>query len=133
VDRRTLVSLTLGLLSVACAVGAFETEAGQSPLSIEPLVDAGGRGQLQGFVSDSKTGQPIAGALVILQCNCLEGQRELQTNPEGLYSFRDLPPGKYTVQALAGQGNVSRIVDLAPDIRVRADIRLDPRNTFVIT
>lgn len=131
-NRRAWISVGLGIFSIACASGALAP--GESPVfTVEPLPDGGDRSVVGGFVRDGNTGRLIEGALVIVQCSCLAGQREMQTNADGLYSFRDLPPGKYTVQVLFGQANVNRSFDVAAGVRVRADFHVDPRNKFVIT
>lgn len=130
-DRRTIVSLSLGLLSVACAVGAFEP--GPPQLVVEPLADDGGHGVVQGIIRDATTGETIKDALVILQCSCLQGPREVVSNADGVYNFRHLPPGKYTVQVLFGQANVNRSFDMAAGVRVRADFRVEPEHKFIIT
>lgn len=132
-DRRTLVSLVIGALSVACAAGAFNADPIQLTPTVEPNPDSAERSVIHGFALAEKTGEPVTGALVVLQCSCLEGQRETQSGPGGLYRFRDLPPGKYTVQFLFGESNLSRVHELAPGTRARIDIRLDPNNRFVIT
>ncbi|MBL9102874.1 MAG: TonB-dependent receptor [Myxococcales bacterium] len=87
---------------------------------------------ISGVVTDTKTGEKINGALVILQCTCLQGQREMQTNAEGLYSFRNLPQGKYTVQVLFGQANVNKSMDVPPGAKFRANFSIDPNNKFRI-
>jgi len=73
---------------------------------------ASSQGIISGTIVNSKTEQPIEGALVILQCACLQGARETQTNARGLYAFRGLPAGVYTVQVLVGQADVAKIVEL---------------------
>lgn len=72
----------------------------------------GHQGVIAGQVKNSKTGEPVENALVILQCTCLTGAREAQTNANGLYAFRGLPAGVYTVQVLAGQADVSKVIEL---------------------
>jgi hypothetical protein len=130
-DRRTIVSLSLGVLSVACAVGAFEPAP--SRLVVAPLADADGRSEVLGLVRDTKTGETSEGALVILQCSCLQGTREAVADAGGVYRFRNLPPGKYTVQVLFRQANVSRSFDLKPGMRARVDFRLDVNMEVIIT
>jgi Carboxypeptidase regulatory-like domain len=75
---------------------------------------AGHEGVIAGQVKHSKTGEPVANALVILQCTCLAGAREAQTDADGNYAFRGLPAGVYTVQVLAGQADVTKVVELPP-------------------
>lgn len=72
----------------------------------------GHEGVISGQVKNSKTGEPVENALVILQCTCLTGPREAQTNADGVYAFRGLPAGVYTVQVLAGQADVSKVIEL---------------------
>ena len=55
----------------------------------------------------------------------------LFTNWRGFYSYRKLPEGDYTIQALAGRGNVSKLACLGPGARVRANFSLDPRQDDV--
>ena len=132
-DRRTLVSLSLGALSVACAAGAFEPRAGHSQLVVEPLADGEGLSLLQGVIGDADTGEAIKDSLVIVQCDCLKGVRETVTNADGVYQFRDLPPGKYTIQVLFGSSNVSRSFEMGPAVRVRANFRLTHQAPVIIT
>ncbi len=80
---------------------------------------------ISGVVSDTKTGEKIGGALVILQCTCLQGQREVQTNADGQYSLRNLRQGKYTVQVLFGQANVNKSMDVPPGSKFRANFSID--------
>jgi hypothetical protein len=70
--------------------------------------------------------EKINGALVILQCSCLQGQREMTTNADGLYSFRNLPQGKYTVQVLFGQANVNKSMDVPAGAKFRANFQDRP-------
>jgi protocatechuate 3,4-dioxygenase beta subunit len=76
----------------------------------------GHHGVISGVVTHSKTGEPLPGALVILQCSCLRGSRETQTNEEGFYAFRGLPAGTYTVQVLMGNADVVKVLML-PETR----------------
>ncbi|MEM7154563.1 MAG: carboxypeptidase regulatory-like domain-containing protein [Myxococcota bacterium] len=84
---------------------------------------------IAGLISNADLETPIEGALVVLQCECLEGSLETTTNAQGAYSFKDLPEGNYTVQALAGSGNVSRMVRVSSPVRARVDMRMsdEPR------
>ncbi|MBZ5708471.1 carboxypeptidase-like regulatory domain-containing protein [Nannocystis pusilla] len=54
---------------------------------------------LRGHVRRSDTGEPITGALVFIECDCLERPREVITTG-GPYEFTDLPPGSYDVLML---------------------------------
>jgi hypothetical protein len=72
------------------------------------------QGVIAGKVVHSKTGEPLQGALVVLQCSCLRAVRETQTNTEGLYRFGGLPAGTYTLQVLSGMADVSKVITLPP-------------------
>jgi hypothetical protein len=132
-DRRTIPSLALGLLAVACATGAFDKPAQDPTRHTEALPEGSARAVIQGVVKDRETGDPLQGALVVLQCECLAGSREAETNVNGLYKFGDLPSGEYTAQVLYGQADQSTVVPLKTGTRVRVDFRLNPRREFIRT
>jgi len=90
------------------------------------VAQAAAKGTVSGVVTDSKTKKRIPEALVILQCTCLQTPKETQTNAEGLYAFRDLPPGTYTIQILVGQADQSKVATLQRDAKFRADFSVDP-------
>jgi tetratricopeptide (TPR) repeat protein len=56
--------------------------------------------------------------------------REVITDPRGIYAFEQLPQGTYTVQVLAGQADVSKVLTLRHDVRMRANFGIDPHNEF---
>lgn len=72
------------------------------------------QGSISGVVRHSKTKERIANALVVIQCACLQGARETQTNAQGIYRFSGLPAGVYTIQVLAGRADVSKVIELPP-------------------
>lgn len=90
-----------------------------------------GRGAIQGGVHDLHTGRRIAGALIIVQCTCLDGPREARTDAQGIYSFGDLPPGTYTVQALYKRGEISKTVVLSATARATISFAVDPERPAV--
>jgi len=87
---------------------------------------------ISGAVTDGKTGEPVREALVILQCSCLQGQRETSTSADGLYVFRNLPPGKFTVQVLVGDSDVSKSMDVPAGAKFRANFRVGAPRGHVI-
>lgn len=91
-----------------------------------------GQAAIQGRAHHAMTGVPIAGALVILQCRCIEGARETQTDARGVYSFADLPSGKYTVQVLYGHANLNKTVELPAGRPVVIQFAVDPEQAFVV-
>jgi hypothetical protein len=50
------------------------------------------RGQISGRVIDSRTGQPIVGAMVVVS-----GQRPIVTDPQGAFLTSNLEPGNYRI------------------------------------
>ncbi len=95
------------------------------------LARADNDASIRGVVTDRGDDEPIADALVVLQCTCLNGERETQTNARGIYRFDDLPPGNYTVQVLFGRANVSKVTQLPRGAQFRANFAIDPQNEFV--
>ncbi len=84
------------------------------------------RAAIHGSIHDENDGRRIAGALVMLHCSCLSTPRETWSDTQGRYSFVDLPPGSYSVQALYETTRVQRTVDLAHAEHVRVPITIDP-------
>jgi hypothetical protein len=122
----------LGAVFLAALVGCARAPA-------PPVVTFGelprvppGQAAIQGPVHDVNTGVRVAGALVILQCACLPGHRETETDARGIYSFVDLPPGKYTVQVLFGRADVSKSLQLAPGKHFIARFAIDPTSRIRI-
>lgn len=95
-DRRTIVSLGLGALSVACAVGVFDRGLPNAQVTVEPLAEGEG-------------------------------------DAEGVFRFRRLPPGKYTVQVLSGQAQAKQSFELSPGGRVRVGFWLPRHREFIVT
>lgn len=120
--KRSFFSTSLLLcLAAVPAVATFAV-----PTDAEAAVD----GIINGVVTDSTSGDPIEGALVVLQCTCLQGQIERTTNAAGVYSFRDLPPGNYTIQVLYQKANITKITTLPRGAKFRANFSIDPKNEF---
>ncbi len=92
--------------------------------------EAAENGSISGVVTNTKTGERMSNSLVVLQCNCLQGTRETTTNDNGLYAFKSLPPGTYTIQVLAGQADVSKVTTLPRGAKFRANFKVDPANEF---
>lgn len=101
-----------------------------APLAVPAVAHASG-GTISGVVRHSETKEPLADAIVIAQCTCLAEPRETRTNGNGLYAFRELPPGTFTVQVLAGQSDISKHMELERDEHLRAGFTLDPEDTLV--
>ncbi len=123
-----LALVILGL--AACATRGPPPELPSAELFGRSTPTAGAA--IAGVVTHVKTHEPLA-ALVILACSCLPGQREVQTDARGIYRFIDLPPGKFTVQVLAGQANVNKSTELPATARLRANFSVDPDHRFRCT
>lgn len=66
--------------------------------------------EIRGRVGSVQKNEPLEGALVILQCTCIEGSRETITDANGRYRFVGLRAGTYVVSVLRGNADVSRVV-----------------------
>jgi Carboxypeptidase regulatory-like domain len=69
---------------------------------------------IAGQVISAKTGGPIEGALVVVECTCLDGDRETFTDANGRYRFRALPAGAYMVTVLHAHDIVAKTLSLGP-------------------
>jgi hypothetical protein len=92
----------------------------------EPIVPSPDGGVIVGVVEKSVTNEPIADALVVLQCSCLAGPQERLTNDRGIYSFDGLPQGNYTIQVLKGRANTSKVTELPKGAKFRANFAINP-------
>jgi hypothetical protein len=120
---------SLKTLSICLSLGIGIPAAGTLLLAPQ-RADAAETGTISGVVTNAKTGDRLAGALVVLQCTCLQGQREATTNDNGLYAFANLPPGTYTIQVLSGEADVSKVATLPRNAKFRANFKVDPQNEF---
>ena len=127
---RSLVTLPLALSLGMPATALMGTVVAVAAMLVPSTANAADNGTISGVVTDEKTKSKIPSALVILQCACLQGSRETQTNGNGLYAFRDLPPGTYTVQVLVGKADVSKVTTLPRGAKFRANFSLNPKNEF---
>ncbi|MEZ4451148.1 MAG: TonB-dependent receptor [Nannocystaceae bacterium] len=117
---RTLLKYTLSLpLAVAPALIAWTTP---------DVAHAASDGSISGVVTDETSKDAIEGGLVVIQCACLQGTRETQTNSDGIYSFRNLPPGAYTVQVFYGKGQVSKTFNLPRGAKFRTNFTINPKD-----
>lgn len=121
--RRPVVNLVAVTLLALASGGVQPTSAHAASNAVES------NGTISGVVSDDE-GNRVEGALVILQCACLQDTRETKTNANGLYAFRDLPPGKYEVVVLHGQGTKTRVFELSRGEKMRSNFVIDPDEEF---
>lgn len=129
--RKSLIAIALGLAACASAVSSTSEPA---ELTVERLPDQGNpgeRGSITGIVRDRHSHDPLE-ALVILQCKCLSGDRETVANAEGLYAFRELPRGTYTIHVLYRDHDFTTSVSLPAGVRYRVNFSL-LQNSHVLT
>jgi hypothetical protein len=126
------------LVLAGCAASAA-SEAGcatpaASEATLEPevvtFIDAELRSEasgaaIWGIVRD-RSGAPVVDAVVVLQSVALHGDQSRVTNERGIYAFDQLPPGSYRIDVFFGKANVSHVVNLPKDTRLRANFSLDP-------
>ncbi|MEM6996086.1 MAG: carboxypeptidase-like regulatory domain-containing protein [Myxococcota bacterium] len=124
-SKRTTVAIALGLFSIACAAGAFNQTSRPSVKVVKEQAELGDE-RIKGIVADVGTGERAPNVLVVLQCECLQESRETTTNANGLFTFRDLPPGSYTVQFLAGSADSMVVIDLVKGEVASVRASVDP-------
>jgi hypothetical protein len=83
-------------------------------LALSIAVSAAPGHRIVGLVRDQRTGEPLANAVVVLQCSCLAEHRETTTNHTGAYRFAGLPDGTYLVEVFAGEAWVAKKITLGP-------------------
>jgi uncharacterized surface anchored protein len=87
-SKETTTTKTATKTATAQAAGAKTAV----PLSRSPAASAIAKGGVQGTVVDSRTGKPVAGAVITLK-----GKPNAQTDSSGRFRFGDLAPGTYSV------------------------------------
>jgi hypothetical protein len=115
------------LLPQLCCVAAVV-----APALAPALAHAAEPTALQGIIRDKDSKKGLPGALVVIQCTCMQGERSTTTGESGTYTFTDLPPGLYNVQVLVGAANQSKVLTLKPGPQ-RVDFVVDPANKFTDT
>jgi iron complex outermembrane receptor protein len=84
---------------------------------------AQGRGGVRGVVQNQQTGNPVAGALVLLR----EADLRSQTNDNGQFVLNDVPDGDYTVAvASIGFSPLTTRVRVTTGATAELTLRLDP-------
>ena len=79
-------------------------------------------GRIVGTVTEAQTGNPVAGATVVLE----PGRRAATTTAEGRYRLVDVEPGRYTVRArFIGFSSAATTVVVLADQESTADLRLE--------
>ena len=82
------------------------------------------QGAVAGQVVNANTGNPVAGARVMI----VELQRRTETNENGEYRISEVEPGAYTLRFRAlGYKRVQRTVEVERGQLLRADVTLEPQ------
>ncbi len=84
----------------------------------------GASGSISGVVRGSANDEPIADALVIVDCACLAEPIEVYTNARGVYRIAGLPPGNYTIEAMRVDAKATRSLALGSGESARLDVKL---------
>lgn len=130
-----LVVALSGCATPTALAPQMPADPGAAPTEVV-AADAGAEqsgGRIAGFVR-SNDGAPLADAIVVLQSVSLNGQQERLTDERGYYEFDELPGGRYAIQVLYDQANVSKNTELPDNARFRANFTIDPKqaNPIVI-
>ncbi|RLD12924.1 TonB-dependent receptor, partial [candidate division KSB1 bacterium] len=85
-------------------------------------VFAGTTGKINGVVKDSETGEPLAGANVVIEGTTMGAS----TDVDGFYTILNVPPGTYTLRVIYVGYNDALIknVRVDVDLTTRIDIKL---------
>ncbi len=120
-------ALILSLLAAPCLLVGATAQPAEAAAP-----EAEGEAVVSGVVRDHFSREPLANALVILSCECLEAPREAITNSRGIYSFGDLPPGEYSISVLAGVSEVRKFVTLPAGAKFRANFVVNPEREQLV-
>ncbi|MEM6994776.1 MAG: TonB-dependent receptor [Myxococcota bacterium] len=128
--RNRRIASTASILAVLTFLGAplLENEAVAAPATTK----GASSGLLKGVIRD-KSGKGIPGANVVLDCTCLQDVRITSTNGSGLYRFKNLPVGLYTIQAVSGQKRTVEHIELTRGANEQLDIKVDGARENVTT
>lgn len=122
--------MLVGCLGLACAPPKPDPSRSPGTPQPESVVHVdGGEGRISGQLIDTRKGEPLARGLILATCPCLEEKLELMNDEQGRFAFEGLPPGSYTVQALHGQSQETRTVELLPGEDAWVGIAADSQQT----
>lgn len=128
----TIAALVIGLLAVACATGTLTDDRIHQP-AIHTSQVGGALGKIQGIVRAKGNTHSVGDALVIVECSCLPGPREIRTNADGIFYFDHLPPGSYEIRVLVGVSELVRKAKLEAGLKLRSDFVVDLQPEFLRT
>ena len=104
----------------------YATSAAVLVLFVEPSAAQTTRGLLAGRIIDSRTSEPIHGAVVLYGNRTINLTNRVETGPDGRYAIPLLPPGFYAVRVSKSgyQTMETQRLELRVASRIRLDIRL---------
>ena len=104
---------------------AMGIAAGAVMLCASPVMAVDNAGSVEGVVK-SASGQPVAGAFVRLRNAETRLSFMVVSQDKGMFTAKDLPAGKYTVQGIGGtnQSAISAPLDVAPGKASKIDVAL---------
>ena len=104
---------------------AMGIAAGAVMLCVQPVMALDNAGSVEGVVKNA-AGQPVTGAFVRVKNADKRLTFMVVSQNQGAFAAKDLPPGKYTVQAVGGanQSAVSAPVDVASGKAAKIDVAL---------
>lgn len=85
---------------------------------------ASASGSISGVIKRKDDGQAADGATIILECTCMQEPRFTEANANGLYSFRNLTPGTYVIQAIHDGGKGMAQVEINRGTHERVSFKL---------
>lgn len=134
----TLFHRIVCVLGAAAGATALSSVVAGEALAFAPPAEGdGGNGAVEGPASPNSLGtisgvvtkrdgqEPVEGAIVVVQCSCLNEEVSVLTNARGIYRLSGLPAGVYTVQALYDDLENVRTVELPRGQKMRANLSLD--------
>lgn len=115
----------LGLV-MTCAAGCAFAPGKTPPPTPSAVSILSGTSSISGRVSHQETKEPLSHALMLLHSRDLPVPLEAWTDDNGLYAFRGLPAGTYTVQVLYAGADQSKMATLPADAKFHAHFKFDP-------
>jgi hypothetical protein len=86
---------------------------------------------ISGTITNSTNLDTIAGARVVIECECLATPREVLSNADGFYRVDRLGPGRHAIHVFAGVAEVVKIIELRGGSKLRANFTIDPDDDVV--
>lgn len=128
----TVNNLAPGAYTVVASSENFGTQAGSvfvssNAVSTINLALIPNPGSVQGTLTDSQTGTPIAGALIRIQNSNGAIVQEVQTDSDGVYRIDGLSPGNYSLTGIAQSFQRASVgFNVASNATTTVNLALDP-------